>query len=54
MKVVKSNKSKKRFMAVFKDGDKVYSQYKIVAEVSLGNPIVEVDDKRFTVTYRRL
>ena len=24
MKVVKSNKSKKRFMAVFKDGDKVY------------------------------
>ena len=24
MKVIKSNKSKKRFMAVFKDGDKVY------------------------------
>ena len=30
---------------------KVYSQYKMIAEVSLGNPIVEVGHKHYTVTY---
>ena len=33
------------------NGEKVYSQYKMIAEVSLGNPIVEVGHKNYTVTY---
>ena len=33
------------------NSEKVYSQYKMIAEVSLGNPIVEVGHKHYTVTY---
>ena len=33
------------------NSEKVFSQYKMVAEVSLGSPIVSTLDKRFNVTY---
>tara|TARA_Y100001938_G_scaffold150543_1_gene241973 strand:+ start:6105 stop:9767 length:3663 start_codon:yes stop_codon:yes gene_type:complete len=33
------------------NGENVNQTYKTVAEVSLGNPIVEIDDRRYTVTY---
>lgn len=33
------------------NSEKVFSQYKMIAEVSLGSPIVSTLDKRFNVTY---